>query len=142
MNNKLLGCIVAGALGATLALATPAFAHGGGGGGHGGGGYGGGGMHGGGGGMHFGGGGGWHGGGGGWHGSGWHGGGMHSAHFARFHDRDDFHRFRDRDDRRFFRHRFHRFAFIGAYADYNGCLRRVWTSYGPQWVNVCGDYGY
>jgi hypothetical protein len=120
MNNKLLSCLVAAALGATLAGAAPAFAHGGGGGGGGHGG-GGGGMHGGGGGMHFGGGG------------GWHGGGMHSGHFSRFafHDRGHF-----------FHHRFHRFAFVGAYADYNGCLRRVWTSYGPRWVNVCGDYGY
>jgi hypothetical protein len=45
----------------------------------------------------------------------------------------------------FFRHhRFHRFAFIGApylYAGYDyGCYRRVWTAYGLQWVNVCGDY--
>jgi hypothetical protein len=129
MNNKLLSCLIAGALAAALAGAAPALAHGGGGGGggHGGGGGGmhGGGMHGGGGGMHFGGGG------------GWHGGGMHSGHFSRFafHDRDHFHN-------RFFHHRFHRFAFVGAYADYNGCLRRVWTSYGPRWVNVCGDYGY
>jgi hypothetical protein len=48
---------------------------------------------------------------------------------------------------RFFHHRFHRFAFfIGApyydYAYYDGCWRQVWTRYGLQWVNVCGDYGY
>jgi hypothetical protein len=39
----------------------------------------------------------------------------------------------------------HRFAFIGApfaYAAYDSCWRRVWTSYGPQWVNVCYDYSY
>uniref|UniRef100_UPI003D322CD3 hypothetical protein n=1 Tax=Bradyrhizobium viridifuturi TaxID=1654716 RepID=UPI003D322CD3 len=44
----------------------------------------------------------------------------------------------------FHHHRFHRFAFFGGpfvYADYyDGCYRRVWTSYGLQWVNVCGDY--
>ena len=27
-----------------------------------------------------------------------------------------------------------------AYAAYDSCWRRVWTSYGPQWVNVCYDY--
>ena len=38
--------------------------------------------------------------------------------------------------------------FFGApfwYADYgyDSCWSRVWTAYGPQWVNVCGDYyGY
>jgi hypothetical protein len=136
MNNKLLCCLVAGALGATLALAPPAFAF------HGGGGHGGGGMHGG---M----GGGMHGGGmhfssmsGGPHFSGAHFAGAHFAHagfsprvsrFA-FHDRDHFH------------HRFfHRFAFVGApyaYAAYDNCWRRVWTRYGLQWVDVCGDYGY
>ena len=53
--------------------------------------------------------------------------------------------FRDGFYLRFFHHRFHRFAFIGApyvYANYDGCWRRAWTSYGPQWVNVCSDYGY
>jgi hypothetical protein len=48
---------------------------------------------------------------------------------------------------RFFHHRFHRFAFFGApfyYADYgyDSCWQRVWTGYGPRWINVCGDYGY
>ena len=51
---------------------------------------------------------------------------------------------------RFFHHRFNRFAFVGvpAYADYadygyyDGCWRRIWTGYGPQWTNVCGSYGY
>jgi hypothetical protein len=37
-------------------------------------------------------------------------------------------------------------AFFGApffYGDYSdGCWRRVWTSYGWQWANLCGDYGY
>jgi hypothetical protein len=51
----------------------------------------------------------------------------------------------------FFRHRFHRFnrfAFVGvpfayaSYGYYDGCWRNVWTAYGPQWVNVCGDYWY
>jgi hypothetical protein len=47
----------------------------------------------------------------------------------------------------FFHRRFHRFAFVGvplAYADYgyyDGCWRRIWTAYGPQWTNVCGGYG-
>lgn len=139
MNNKLFSYLVVGTLGATLALASPAFAHGGG--GHGGGGHGGG--------------GGWHGGGGGWHGGGgWSGGGMRFSgtrfagpHFAHagfsprfaFHDRGHFHG-------RFFHHRFHRFAFFGApyysYASYDDCWRRVWTRNGLQYVNVCGDYGY
>jgi hypothetical protein len=147
MNNKLLSCLVAGALSATLALAPPAFARGGGGGGGG---------HGGGGGMHAGGmGGGMHGGGmgGGMHGGGM-GGGMHfaamggGAHFAGSHFAGPHFAhvgrfgFRDRDH---FHHRFHRFAFFGApyvYADYDSCWRRVWTPYGLQWANVCGDYGY
>jgi hypothetical protein len=45
---------------------------------------------------------------------------------------------------RFFHHGHHRFAFIGApyvYAGYDDCWRRVWTSYGLRWTNVCyGDY--
>jgi hypothetical protein len=136
MNNKLLSCLIAGALSATLALAPPAFARGGGGGGGG---------HGGGGGMHAGGmGGGMHGGGmgggmhfaamgGGAHFAGSHFAGPHFAHAGRFGFRDHFH------------HRFHRFAFFGApyaYASYDSCWRRVWTPYGLQWANVCGDYGY
>jgi hypothetical protein len=47
-------------------------------------------------------------------------------------------------NRFFFHHRFRRFAFVGGYADYgyyDGCWRRIWTAYGPQWTNVCGDYG-
>jgi hypothetical protein len=136
MNNKLLSCLIAGALSATLALAPPAFARGGGGGGGGG--------HGGGGGMHAGGmGGGMHGGGmgggmhfaamgGGAHFAGSHFAGPHFAHAGRFGFRDH-------------HHRFHRFAFFGvpyAYASYDSCWRRVWTPYGLQWANVCGDYGY
>ena len=44
----------------------------------------------------------------------------------------------------FFHHR--RFAFFvgGPFYDYgyDSCYQRVWTAYGPRWVNVCGDYGY
>jgi hypothetical protein len=149
MNNKVLSCLIAGALTTTLALAAPAFGRGGGGGGgmHGGGM--GGGMHAGGmgGGMHVGAMGGMRFGGmsGGTHFSGGRFAGAHFAHagvsprFSRFafHDRGGFHHR--------FHHRFHRFAFFGApyaYAAYDSCWRRVWTSYGPQWANVCGDYGY
>lgn len=108
--NRLFRCLVVGTLGATLALASPAFAHGGG-----------------------------HGGGGG----GWHGGGMRfsGARFAGPH----FVRAGFSPRFAFRHHRFHRFAFVGApfaYAAYDSCWRRVWTSYGPQWVNFCGDYGY
>ena len=61
-----------------------------------------------------------------------------SPRFSRSAFRDGFHH-------RFFHHRLHRFAFIGApyaYAAYDSCWRRVWTPYGLRWVNVCGDYGY
>jgi hypothetical protein len=137
MKKRILTGLMVAVLGTAVALASPALARGGGGGG-GGGGHGGGGH---------GGGGGWHGGGGGWHGGGgmrFSGGGFagprfaHAAFAPRF-AHAGFHR-------PFFHHRFHhrRFAFIGApylYAGYNyGCLRRVWTAYGPRWVNVC-DYG-
>jgi hypothetical protein len=70
-----------------------------------------------------------------------------SPHFSHFAFDRDFHHgfhhgFHDR-----FHHRFRHFAFFGGpfYADYgyyDGCWRRAWTPYGPQWVNVCGDYGY
>ena len=84
-------------------------------------------------------------GGGGFHGGGgWHGGGMHFAH-AGFSPRFSHVAFRDGFHHRFFHHRFHRFAFFGApfaYASYDSCWRRVWTQYGVQVVNVCGDYGY
>jgi hypothetical protein len=150
MKSKLISCVVAGALGATVALTSAVQARGGGGGM-------GGGMHGGGmgGGMHAGGmGGGMHAGGmgGGAH-FGAMGGGMRfggnrfaGANFAGTHfvhqgfpSRSSRFAFRDH---RFFRH--HRFAFIGApflYDDYyDDCWRRTWTSYGPQWINVCGYY--
>ena len=49
----------------------------------------------------------------------------------------------------FFHHhhnRFNRFAFVGGgdyfYAGYDDCWRRVWTAYGPQWVNICDYYNY
>ncbi|MGL3208261.1 hypothetical protein [Bradyrhizobium sp. BR 1433] len=172
MNCKtILNGLAVGVLGATLGLASPAFAqHGGGmagggggmsggamgggmtGGGVSGGGMGGGVSHGGGGGagMHSGGiaggmqspGGGTHFGamGGGAHFSDGRFDGGHFAHrdfsprFSRFADRDGFH---DRFfHRRFFHDRFfhHRFAF----ADDDGCLRRVWTPHGLRLVNICG----
>ena len=39
------------------------------------------------------------------------------------------------------------FSFFGApflftSFGYDSCLYRVWTPYGPQWVNACADYGY
>ena len=49
-------------------------------------------------------------------------------------------------NRFFFHRRFNRFAFVGGpffYASYyDGCWRRVWTAWGPQWINVCSDYSY
>ena len=49
----------------------------------------------------------------------------------------------------FFHHhhnRFNRFAYGGGgdyfYAGYDDCWRRVWTAYGPQWVNICSYYNY
>lgn len=151
MNNKILSCLVAGTLGAALALASPALARGGGGGGGHGGGMGGG-MHGGGmgggmhasvmsGGMHVG------------AMSGGMIGGRHfsgsrfaSAPFAHPGVSPRFSRFAFRDRDHFGRHRFHRFAFAGVpffYAGYDSCWRRVWTPYGPQWVDICNNYyGY
>jgi hypothetical protein len=141
MNKKLLSCLVAGALGTSLALASPVFARGGGGGG----------MHGGmGGGMHGGMGGGMHSGrmhiGG--MGGGMHVGGMRGAHFSgsgfagtHFAHAGFSHRFHGHR----FHHRFNRFAFVGApfaYAAYDSCWRRTWTPYGLQWVDVCSNYGY
>ncbi|MDE2602446.1 MAG: hypothetical protein KGL62_08780 [Bradyrhizobium sp.] len=147
MNNKLLKYLMAGVLGTTLSIASPALAFHGGGGGMGGG------AHFGGGGMHFG------GVGGAAHfsamGSGTHFGGMHfnGGHFAAtpfahagFSPRFSRFSFRDRDH--FFHHRFHRFAFVGApfiYAAdyyYDDCWRRVLTRYGWHWTNVCVGYGY
>jgi hypothetical protein len=176
MTNRLFKYLAAGALGAALALASPALAfHGGGGmgGGMGGGGHFGG-MGGGmGGGAHFGGmGGGPHFGGmgGGAHfggmGGGPHFGGMGSPHFGAgfagprgsfatvrpgfstfgrpgFGPR--FNRFAFHNNRFFFHHH-RRFAFIGApflfAGGFDTCWRRVWTSWGPRWVNVCTDYGW
>jgi hypothetical protein len=136
MVTKLVSCFVAGALGATVAVASPAWARGGGGGGMHGGGMGGA-MHAGGmaGGMHF----------------GAMGGGMRfggssfaGAHFVHAGFSPRFSRFGFRDHR-FFRHnRFNRFAFVGApflyAAYYDGCWRTAWTPYGPQWINACGYY--
>jgi hypothetical protein len=130
MTSKLISCVVAGALGATVALASPVQARGGGGGM-------GGGMHGGGmgGATHFGAMGG---------GLGFGGSRFAGTHFVHPGFPSRLSRFAFRD-RRFFRH--HRFAFIGApflydddYYNYDGCWRRAWTSYGPQWTNICGYY--
>ena len=133
MNNKLLSCLVAAALGTSLALASPVLARGGHGGGMGGGMHGGmgGGMHSGG--MHVGGMGGAH----------FSGSRFAGAHFARAGFSPGFSRVAFHGHR--FHHRFHRFAFVGApfaYAAYNSCWRRAWTPYGLQWVDVCSDYGY
>ena len=151
MNHKLLNCLAVAALGTALALAAPAFARGGFGGGMGG-------MHGGG--M----GGAMHGGAIGGMGRampvGAVGGPMRfgaspqfngarfanvrfanaalSPRFSSFGFRHGFHH-------RIFHHRFNRFAFFGApfaYAAYDSCWSEVWTTYGPQWVNVCGNYWY
>ena len=156
MNQKLLNCVAVGALGTALALAAPAFARGGFGGGMGG-------MHGGG--M-----------GGAMHGAaiggmgrampaGAIGGPMRfgaspqfngarfanarfanarfanaalSPRFSSFGFRHGFHH-------RFFHHRFNRFAFFGApfaFAAYDSCWSQVWTAFGPQWVNVCANDWY
>jgi len=66
------------------------------------------------------------------------------SHFAHPGFRSSNFAFRHGHNRPFFHHhRFNRFAFIGAsYAAYDSCYRRVWTSYGPRWVDVCGDYSY
>ena len=166
MTNRFLRYTVAGALSAMLAFASPAFAF------HGGGGMGGGHM---GGGMHFGAmGGGTHFGGmgGGAHFGGMGGPGRFAgagfaaprssfaavgrpgfSHFGRpgfspaFAPR--FNRFAFHD-RRFFFHHHRRFAFFGApflfaSAGWDSCWRRVWTPYGPRWVDVCSgysDWGY
>ena len=157
MNRKFLNCLAVGALGTALALAAPAFARGGFGGGMGG-------MHGGG--M-----------GGAMHGSsiGSMGRAMpvgamsgprrfsainpqfNGAHFANtgvanarsanaaLSPRFSSFAFRHGFHHRFFHHRFNRFAFFGApfvYAGYDSCWSQVWTAYGPRWVNVCASYGY
>jgi hypothetical protein len=48
---------------------------------------------------------------------------------------------------RFGHHHDRRFAFFGGpfyddYGYYDGCWRRIWTDYGPQWTNVCTNYSY
>lgn len=155
MTNRILKYTVAGALGAMLAFASPALAF------HGGGGMGGGHMGGGmGGGMHFGGmGGGAHFGGVGGARFGRPGfagprgsfaavGRPGFSHFARpgFSPAlaPRFNRFAFHDHRFFFRHH-RRFAFFGApfvfaSAAWDSCWRRVWTPYGPRWVDVCSGY--
>jgi hypothetical protein len=153
MTNKLLNCLIAGALGATFAIASPVLAFKGGAGGGGGGGVHVGGM--GGGGMRVGGMGGGMGGGMRFSGispaahfSSSHFVGAPVAHTAAFSPRFSHFAFHDGfHHHHFFHHRFHRFAFFGApyyysYASYDDCWRRVWTRHGLQWVNVCGDYGY
>ncbi|TPQ35152.1 hypothetical protein C2U70_15370 [Bradyrhizobium guangdongense] len=149
MNNRLLTGLVAATVAATLAVASPVLARGGGGGGHGGfgGGMRGGGMHMGGahvGGAHFG-------------GARFAGPAMGHAAFgprfagapmarAAFAPRFAGAGWHGHHHGVFRHHRFHRFAFIGApaiYAGYyDGCWRRAPTPYGWQWVNVCGDYWY
>jgi hypothetical protein len=152
MNKKLFNYLMAGVLGTTLAIASPALAfRGGGGGGMHGGGMGGG-AHFGGGGMHFGSmGGGTHfgamGGGVRFGGTHFNGGRFAATRFAHAGFAPRFSRVALRDRGRFFHHhRFHRFAFVGApfiYADYyDGCWRRVWTPYGWNWTDVCSSYGY
>jgi hypothetical protein len=159
MNHKLLNCLAVGALGTALAFASPAFARGGFGGGMGG-------MHGGGmGGMH----GGAIGGMGRAMPVGAMGGGMRfsaanpqfngarfanarfanarfaNARFANAAISPRFSTFHHGFHHRFFHHRFNRFAFFGGpfvYAAYDSCWSQVWTAYGPQWVNVCANYGY
>jgi hypothetical protein len=157
MTNRLLTGLVAATIAASLAVASPVLARGGGGfGGGGHGGFGGGGHGGFGGGAHFGGGGMSMGGMGGAHFGGAHFGGArfaggpmaaHAAFAPRFagaglHGRPFVgrHAF-------FFRHH-RRFAFFGTpflyanYDYYDGCWRRSWTPRGWQWSNVCGDYPY
>ena len=170
MHSRLLTGIVAAAMAATMAVASPVLARGGGFGGGGHGGFGGGGHGGFGGGGHFGG-GGMHVGGGGMGGGGMRFSGMGGAGGARFVGSPmaahaaigprfaaaplatraafgprfagaGWHGRPFIGRHAFFRHH-HRF-FFGApfiYAGYyDGCWRRSWTPYGWQWVNVCGDY--
>jgi hypothetical protein len=139
MSDKILHRVAAGVLAAALALSSPAFARGGGGGM----------MMGGGGGMHGGMAGGMHAMGGGMHGM----GGAHFAamgvggpHFSGGHFAGGNFSHAAFSPRFGFHHRFHhRFVFLGApffYAGYDSCWRRYWTAYGLRWVNVCGDYAY
>ena len=139
MNNRLLKGLTAATVAAAMAVASPVFARGGGG-GHGGFGSGG----------HF---------GGGMHAGGFGGmraGGMGGARIAhaggpafggpRFAHGAIGPRFAGagwHGHHGFRHHHFRRFAVFGApfiYAGYDGCWRRSLTPYGWQWVNVCGDY--
>jgi len=148
MNSRLFGYLVAGAFAAAIALAPPVLAFGGGHGGGGGGGWGGGGM--------------------GMHSMGSMGVGMSrgaigarsftampmsraalAPNFSRAALAPRFSRAAFVPHHPFFFHhrfhRFNRFAFVGGpffYGGYDDCWRRVWTAYGPQWVNLCADYGY
>jgi hypothetical protein len=88
--------------------------------------------------------------GGGMRGGGWGGGGWGGAHFggSRFTGASFAHagispRFSSFAHRGHFAdRRFHRFAFVGGPFGYDDCWRRVWTPYGLQWTNPCGDYDY
>lgn len=149
MTRKLTRILVASVLGTALALAPAAFGHGGGGGGHGGGGGGGGmGVGGGMGGM------GGRGAVGGLGGRGVVGGrsvggaadprvggfGRPAVVGQRFGATAWTRAPRYVLHNRVLRHR--RFAFFGApyYSYYDSCWQTVWTGFGTQWVNVCGDY--
>jgi len=143
MNRKLLNCLAVAAFGTALVLAAPAFARMGGGMG---------GMHGG----AMGGMGAAIGGMGRGMAVGAMGGGMRFAAVspqfsggrfanAAFSPRFSSFGFHHGFHHRFIHHRFNRFAFVGvpfAYAAYDSCWGQVWTAYGPQWVNLCANYGY
>ncbi|MGC2776709.1 MAG: hypothetical protein WA418_13870 [Bradyrhizobium sp.] len=146
MTNRLLTGLVAATIAATLAVASPVLARGGGFGGGGHGGFGGG--HFGGGGMHVGGMGGAHFGGAHFGGARFAGGpmGAHAGFGPRFagtgwHGRPFI-------GRHAFFHHHRRFAVFGApflYTGYgysDGCWRRSLTPWGWQWVNACGDSWY
>jgi len=161
MTNRLLTGLIAATFAASLAVASPVLARGGGGGfgggghgGFGGGHFGGGGMHMGGmgmGGAHFGGAhfGGGHFGGAHFGGARFAGGpmGAHAAFAPRFagagwHGRSFIGR------HAFFHHHHRHFAVFGApflyagYGYYDGCWQRNWTPWGWRWVNACGDAWY
>jgi hypothetical protein len=152
MNQKLLNCLTIGALVSALSLASPALGRGGFGGGMGGG------MHGG---AMGGIGGGMHGGAFASMGRGTAVGAMGGTRFgpqfngarfangrfvhAAFSPRFSSFAFHHGFHHPFSHRRFNRFAFVGipfAYAAYDSCWSQVWTSYGPQLINVCAGYGY
>ena len=145
MKSKLVGRLVATALGAAIVATTPAMAF------RGGGGFGG--MHGGG--MHFrpmtfgGGFGSFRG--GMFAGPGVFAPGGHRFVGVPFTRRDNFaDRFHHFPFERHFafrhHHHFRDFALFGVpYANdygYDGCWRQTWTPYGWSWRNICYDYGY